>query len=49
MDFIDKDLLFQVTPIEQISPRGWPRYASPQPQFSPRFRIMALADRFPHP
>lgn len=28
MDFIDKDLLFQVTPIEQISPRGWPRYAS---------------------
>lgn len=31
MDFVDKDLLFQVTPIEQISPRGWPRYASCQP------------------
>lgn len=28
MDFMDKNLLFQVTPIEQISPRGWPRYAS---------------------
>lgn len=29
MGFIDKDLLFQVTPIEQISPRGWPRYIFP--------------------
>lgn len=32
MDFIDKKFLFQVTPIEQISPRGWPRYASLQSQ-----------------
>lgn len=28
MAFIDEDLLFKLTPIEQISPRGWPRYAS---------------------
>lgn len=28
MDSMDNDLLFQVTTIEQISPRGWPRYVS---------------------
>lgn len=39
MDFIDKDLLFKVTPIEQISPRGWPRYVSFQPQSNTRFRL----------
>ncbi|KAK2605382.1 hypothetical protein N8I77_008221 [Diaporthe amygdali] len=29
MGFTDEDLLFKVTPIEQISPRGWPRYIFP--------------------
>ncbi|KAL1868529.1 hypothetical protein Daus18300_005963 [Diaporthe australafricana] len=45
MGFIDEDLLFQVTPIEQISPRGWPRYASLRgPQASDIFPFELPAD-----
>lgn len=40
MGFIDEDLLFQVTPIEQISPRGWPRYASLKPKTITRFQMV---------